>query len=112
MIKKEICQKFEFATTASVDSYWVPVPPCASCVCPSAMPFNKRTPLSDIFCTSSCTAASTSAPLAWRALRLLRSVVPPTPRAAMLPCIVPCNYALPSTIGSAMTSTSVSAPKL
>ena len=36
MIKKEICQKFEFATTASVDSYWVPVPPyrvCILCLC-------------------------------------------------------------------------------
>ena len=41
------------------------------------------------------TSTSIDAPLAWRALRLLRSMVPPTTRAVMLLCIVPCNYVLP-----------------
>ena len=41
------------------------------------------------------TSTSIAAPLAWRALRLLRSVVPPTLRAVMLLCLVPCNYVLP-----------------
>ena len=89
------------------------------------------------------TSSSIAAPLAWRALRLLRSVVPPTscpaessktinhadcqrkgeregeaaPRSARtgvyrLLCLVPCNYALFSTVGSAMTFTSVSQLKL
>ena len=40
------------------------------------------------------TSTSIAAPLAWRALRLLRSVVPPTLRAVMLLCLVPCNYVL------------------
>jgi len=40
------------------------------------------------------TSASIAAPSAWRALRLLRSVLPPTSRAAMLLCLVPCNYVL------------------
>ena len=39
----------------------------------------------------------------WRVLRLLRFVVPPTLRAVMLLCLVPCNSVLLSLIGTATT---------
>ena len=70
-------------------------------------------PHKEEFChAAASTSTSISAPLAWHELRLLRFVVPPTSCAVMLPCLVPCNYELLSTIGSAMTSTSVSELKL
>jgi len=47
----------------------------------------------------------------WRALRPLRSVVPPTSRAIMLLCLAPCNSVLLSMIGIATTFMSVSALK-
>jgi hypothetical protein len=57
---------------------------------PSAMSLTRRSTANAAVSTST----SIAAPLAWRALRLLRSVVPPTSRAVMLLCLVPCNYVL------------------
>ena len=53
------------------------------------------------------TRLSTVAPLASRVLKLSRSVVPPTPRAATLLCLVPCPSVLLTTIGTSMTFTNV-----
>ena len=59
------------------------------------------------FAPAASTSTSIAAPLAWRVLRLLRSVVPPTLRAVMLLCLVPCNSVLLSMIGTATTFMSV-----
>ena len=71
---------------------------------PSAMSLTRRSTAT----AAASTSTSIAAPLAWRVLRLLRSVVPPTLRAVMLLCLVPCNSVLLSTIGTATTFMSVS----
>jgi hypothetical protein len=57
---------------------------------PSAMSLIRRSTAT----AAASTSTSIAAPSAWHALRLLRSVVPPTSRAVMLLCLVPCNYVL------------------
>ena len=72
----------------------------------------KKAPPRATALASTGTSTSIAAPLAWRALRLLQSVVPPMSRAVMPLCLVPCNYVLPWMIGIATTFTSVSELKL
>ena len=69
----------------------------------SAMSLTRRSTAN----AAASTSTSIAAPLAWRVLRLLRFAVPPTLRAVMLLCLVPCNSVLLSLIGTATTFMSV-----